>query len=938
MGTLRGATRNGKKAVRPRAKPPRPDARAEKPAIALREYKDAVEQQAATAEILRVIADSTESTAPAFEAITRAGLRLMPDSRVALFLLREGQLHYISHSGIADASRATVAKRFPMPLNRKLIAGAAILDRRVIHIADVSASAVRYETSIELARATGYRALLCVPLLSRGKAIGALSIARIAPGRYPKNQIALAKTFANQAVIAIENARLFNETKEALERQASIGEVLQVISRSPTDVKPVLEAVASRAARICDATDARIFLAQDGQLRHAAGFGDVNMSIEAYPLDRGSVTGRAVLDGAPVHVHDMMAESLAEYPFARRIAKQSGWRTILAVPLLREDRPLGAIGVRRKEVRPFSDKQIALLRTFADQAAIAIENARLFNETKEALERQTATAEILRVISSTPSDAQPVFQAIAQSARRVFGAFHAGVGLVEGSEFSLKATAGPADPRGDFRIPLDRSSTAGSAILDRKVFAVADSEAPDAVPFARESGRLVGFRAIASAPMLRDGAAIGVVTVMRKDPGAFGDRQLELLQTFADQAVIAIENARLFNETEEALEQQTATAEILKVISGSPTDIQPVLDAVAASAARLCEAVDTVIALRQGDSFGFAAHFGSIPITGTRVVSRETVAGRAILEGRQIHVRDLQAETQEFPQGSAFAKQFGYRTMLATPLMREGAAIGAILVRRTEARPFSDSHLALVQTFADQAVIAIENTRLFNQTKEALEQQTATAEILKVISSSPTNEQPVFDAIVKSAARLFGRKARIRLVKDGGLHLCARSDDPQPGEAPDVPMPITPDSIGGRAFVERKALQVVDTHAPDAPAGNVARGKAAGYRSLASAPLIREGTVIGMLAVFSPEPGALSDKQMALLSTFASQAVIAIENARLFNETKEALEQQTATAEILRVISSSPADIQPVFDSILEHAMRLCDAGLGTVGDRKSVV
>ena len=206
---------------------------------------------------------------------------------------------------------------------------------------------------------------------------------------------------------------------------------------------------------------------------------------------------------------------------------------------------------------------------------IAIENVRLFNETKEALDRQTASGEVLRVISGTPADAQPVFDAIAQSALRVFNASHVGINVVEGGVIKVKATGGSRDPRGEFEIPLDRNSTAGRSVLDRALINIEDTEAPDVASFTRESGRLVGFRAIATAPMLREGTAVGSVSMMRKEPGPFGDKQLELLQTFADQAVIAIENARLFNETKEALEQQTATARHPARHLRSPTDVQP---------------------------------------------------------------------------------------------------------------------------------------------------------------------------------------------------------------------------------------------------------------------------------------------------------------------------------------------------------------------------
>jgi PAS domain S-box-containing protein len=387
---------------------------------------------------------------------------------------------------------------------------------------------------------------------------------------------------------------------------------------------------------------------------------------------------------------------------------------------------------------------------------------------------------------------------------------------------------------------------------------------------------------------------------------------------------------RAHEETTAALERQTATAEILRVISDSPTDVQPVLDVVCAKAAQLCEARDAIILVREGDVFRFAAHYGTIPnlsVGGTRRLTRGTAAGRSMLEGRQIHVHDLQAENGEFPEESAYAREFGYHTSLLTPLIREGAAIGTIMIRRAEVRPFTDAQMALVSTFADQAVIAIENVRLFNETTQALERQTATAEILKVISSSPTDEQPVFDAIVNSAARLFGRAARIRLVEGQFLRLRATSDGLPAG----APMPIASDNIGGRVLFERTALQVSDTEAAGAPAGNLTRGRSVGYRALAVAPLLRDNTAIGVIGVMSPQPGALTDKQMALLQTFADQAVIAIENVRLFNEINEALKQQTATADVLKAISRTTFDLDTVLKTLLESASRLSDAQNATL-------
>ena len=300
-----------------------------------------------------------------------------------------------------------------------------------------------------------------------------------------------------------------------------------------------------------------------------------------------------------------------------------------------------------------------------------------------------------------------------------------------------------------------------------------------------------------------------------------------MLQTFADQAVIAIENVRLFNELQarnreltEALEQQTATAEILRVISSSPTDIQPVLDAVAENAARLCESADAVIFRVDGQTLRPTAHYGPIFVSDmdTLPIDREVTVGRAVLDRRSIHVHDLLAAAEELPLAHALAQKIGYRTVLSTPLLREGVAVGVISVRRTEVRPFTEKQIKLLETFADQAVIAIENVRLFNETKEALERQTATAEILRVISTSPTDVQPVLDGIAESAARLCGaNNTHIFRIKGDVLELAASHAEfaiHSPGERPSMSWGL----VAGRAVLGRQLVHVPDMTTAEAKA------------------------------------------------------------------------------------------------------------------------
>jgi signal transduction histidine kinase len=362
------------------------------------------------------------------------------------------------------------------------------------------------------------------------------------------------------------------ELSEALDQQTATAEVLRVISRSPTDVQPVLEAVADSAARVCGATDAIILRVENGLMRRVAHVGPVPlaMALANRPLTSRSVAGRAILECRAVHVDDILDPLTArEYPESP-VIPGSGIRTTLAVPLLREASAIGAIIIRRPEVRPFSDKQVALLQTFADQAVIAIENVRLFKELEsrnaaltESLSQQTATAEILRVISASPTDIQPVFDTIVRSAVRLCNAATAAVFRTDGGMLYHPANYGGsaemlAAVRARFPRPLDMASLPGVAILTRAVVQVPDIEAPSTIEFVRDIGRVLGFRSVVAVPMFREGEAVGAIVVARYAPGRFSDGEVELLRTFTDQAVIAIENVRLFEEIQDKTRQLEA--------------------------------------------------------------------------------------------------------------------------------------------------------------------------------------------------------------------------------------------------------------------------------------------------------------------------------------------------------------------------------------------
>ena len=756
---------------------------------------------------------------------------------------------------------------------------------------------------------------------------------------------------------------LLRDLTESLEQQAATGEILRIISSSNTDVEPVLDAVVRHAARLCAVPDADLFRVEGADLRVAAKIGPHPFWPigEGAPINRDWVTGRAVVDRKPVHVRDLQASD-TEFPEGAAYARRYGHRTVLATPLLREGVPIGAILVRGMELRPFTDTQIQLLETFAAQAVIAIENTRLFKELAarnrdltQTLEQQTATGEILRVISTSPTDAQPVFDTIARS---VVGLCQAAFGFVfrfDGTHMhvvahhNLPAEAVAALER-QWPMRPDRRSVPARAILDRRAVHVVDVlDEPDH-PYLATS-RALGIRTMLTVPMIREGQPVGAIAVYRQDVQPFSDQQVALVATFASQAVIAVENVRLFTELEarnrdltETLAQQTATSEILRVISSSPTDVRPVFDTIAQNAARLCEAADAHIWRRDGERLHVVASHGGLPLSRRELtIGRRSVVGRAVSDRRSIHVDDLaEAVDTEFPDSRGM-KELGHRTILATPLLREGEPIGVIMIRRTEVRPFSAGQMALLGTFADQAVIAVENVRLFQELEqrnrdltETLEQQTATSEILRVISSSPTNVQPVFDTIAQSAARLCEAQFCFVFRFDGELlHFVAQEGLTAQGvEAVHGAWPMAPSagSAAGRSVLSRGIAHIPDVQA-DASYVLGAVAEVATYRSTVGVPMVRDGVPIGVITVSRSRAGAFPDRQIELLKTFADQAVIAIENVRLFQELEqrnsdltETLEQQTATGEILRVISSSPTDVQPVFDSIAGSAARLCAA------------
>jgi adenylate cyclase len=370
------------------------------------------------------------------------------------------------------------------------------------------------------------------------------------------------------------------------------------------------------------------------------------------------------------------------------------------------------------------------------------------------------------------------------------------------------------------------------------------------------------------------------------------------------------EVAQLVRERDQALEQLAAASEVLKIISSSPSDLRPLFDALAENAARLCHGFDVYIQLREGNLVRYVAHYGGViptspPVGGTRPLTRDLVIGRAMLESRLIHLLDAQAESEEFPEGSAIARRAGYRTIIAVPLMRQGYAIGTIAVRRVEARLFSDKEVELLSNFAAEAVIAVENARLLGELRqrtadlsESLEQQTAIFEVLKVISSSRGRLRPVFRAILENATRICGTKIGILFRFDDGAYTAVATLGVTPAYQEYLDRGAVRPGPGtglGRLAAAKQTVHIIDTRAEPAYADReplrVATADLGGARSLLNVPMLKEGELIGAIGIYRQEVRPFTDKQVELITNFAAQAVIAIENARLLNELSRRTEQ-----------------------------------------------